>query len=434
MLERFARRGSVLELGAGPGGLREQLPGTFVVTADLRSFAGLDLQADGCRLPFKDKSFTTAVCVDVLEHIPPVLRPALVAELRRVTSDLLVVGGPMGAASERADRRLEQWLRRTSRPVPDWLEEHVATGPYPTAEEIDGMVGRPPLWTGRGIGLGAHRLTQAAVSLRGGTAVGQAVTSTCGGRAALARATAVGAPYRRLLAYDLAPVRFTVVMATRNRAERLPAAVRSVLAQTEPDLEVIIVNDASTDDTADVARHIQEVDPRVRIIDVKSPTGSAGLARNIGLRAARGGALAFCDDDVRWREGHLAACATALKRFDACYTTAARFLPNGEFYDFAGRAWAETGPQVGDIDANTVAVRRSVMRPFPDGRGRYACEDVLLAVRLFRRGVPEPVKPFETTLYADLMSASGEGSLIHATVGSFGGMGRRWRNRAGLAA
>jgi len=46
----------------------------------------------------------------------------------------------------------------------------------------------------------------------------------------------------------------------------------------------------------------------------------------------------------------------------------------------------------------------------------------------------EPVKPFETTLYADLMSVSGDGSLIQATVGSFGGVGRRWRNRAGLAA
>ena len=46
---------------------------------------------------------------------------------------------------------------------------------------------------------------------------------------------------------------------------------------------------------------------------------------------------------------------------------------------------------------------------------------------------PEPVKPGETTCYADLMSASGVGSLIQATVGSFGGVGRRCPNRAGLA-
>ena len=47
---------------------------------------------------------------------------------------------------------------------------------------------------------------------------------------------------------------------------------------------------------------------------------------------------------------------------------------------------------------------------------------------------PEPVKPGETTCHADLMSASGVGSLIQATVGSVGGVGRRCPNRAGLAA
>src|SRR5207302_4172639 len=46
----------------------------------------------------------------------------------------------------------------------------------------------------------------------------------------------------------------------------------------------------------------------------------------------------------------------------------------------------------------------------------------------------ELVKRRETTSHADLMSASGVGSLIQATVGSFGGCGRRCRNRAGLAA
>jgi len=47
---------------------------------------------------------------------------------------------------------------------------------------------------------------------------------------------------------------------------------------------------------------------------------------------------------------------------------------------------------------------------------------------------PEPVKPDETFGYADLMSASRWGSLIHATVGSSGGVGGRCRNRPGLAA
>ena len=50
--------------------------------------------------------------------------------------------------------------------------------------------------------------------------------------------------------------------------------------------------------------------------------------------------------------------------------------------------------------------------------------------------VPEPVKRFETRSYeaSFAISSTGMGSLIHATVGSRGGCGRRWRNRAGFAA
>ena len=48
--------------------------------------------------------------------------------------------------------------------------------------------------------------------------------------------------------------------------------------------------------------------------------------------------------------------------------------------------------------------------------------------------LPEPVKHFETRSGHAFCATSWSGSLIQATVGSFGGSGRRWRNRAGLAA
>ena len=399
VLDRFATDGAVLELGSGPDGLRDQRPGAFVVTVDLHSFSSLDVQADGCRLPFRDGAFSTAVCIDVLEHVPPALRTALIDELRRVTSDLLVIGGPMGARAEQADHTLERWFRRTGRPVPDWLNEHLATGPYPTADDVDRMVGRAPLWSGTGVGVSAHRVMSAGGGVRGGTALGRAITCTPERQRLLARVASVGTPYRAVLAYDMRPVTFSVVMATRNRAERLPAAVDSVLAQTDADFELIIVNDASTDATAWVARTLRRRDARIRVIDVPFATGSCGLARNVGRRAARGRYLAFCDDDVQWHPGHLATCATALERSDACYTTAARFLPDGRFYDLAGRAWGAGGPEVGDVDANTIAVRRAVMQPFPDGRGRYESEDIRLAIALFRRGVRFEFVPEVTVDY-----------------------------------
>ena len=58
----------------------------------------------------------------------------------------------------------------------------------------------------------------------------------------------------------------------------------------------------------------------------------------------------------------------------------------------------------------------------------------VLTDELAARSGTELVKGCETDGHADLMSASGLGSLIQATVGSLGGVGRRWRNLAGLAA
>ena len=387
LLDRYARRGPILELGSGPDGLRCRRRGERVVTVDLHAFPTLDVRADGGSLPFRDQAFTTTICNDVLEHVLPAQRFRLIAELRRVTSDLLIVGGPMGRVAEDTDRRLGRWFARTGRPVPDWLSEHLATRTYPTVEELNAAVGCEPLSAGRGIGRNGHRLLTAAGGIRGGTRLATIVSSTARGRQLLARLSAAGSPYRRVLVYDLAPVRFSVIMATRNRAHRLAAAVAAVLAQSEPDLELLIVNDASDDDTSEVVRRLAAGDARVRGIDVSAPTGSGGLARNIGLRSARGRFLAFCDDDVVWHLDHLARCDRALEQSDACYTQAARFLPDGQFYDVAGKVWENGGPQVGDVDANTIAINRRSMQPFPDGRGRYASEDILLATRLFRDGV-----------------------------------------------
>jgi len=90
----------------------------------------------------------------------------------------------------------------------------------------------------------------------------------------------------------------SVVMPTHNRADLVGRAIKSVLAQTHPDFELIVVDDGSRDDTRGaVARH---QDPRVRYVRNEKPTGPAG-ARNAGIRAAGSGAfLAFLDDDDEW--------------------------------------------------------------------------------------------------------------------------------------
>ena len=89
----------------------------------------------------------------------------------------------------------------------------------------------------------------------------------------------------------------SVIIPTYNRVEHLRAAIASVLEQTFQDFEVIVVDDASTDDTLDVVRKIR--DPRIRYLRHETNKKEA-MSRNTGLRAATGDYIAFLDDDDEW--------------------------------------------------------------------------------------------------------------------------------------
>ncbi len=89
----------------------------------------------------------------------------------------------------------------------------------------------------------------------------------------------------------------SVILTTHNRARLIGRSLRSVLAQTHRDLEVLVVDDASTDDTESVVNAFG--DPRVRYVR-RSVNGGPPAARNEGLRLARGEFVAFQDDDDEW--------------------------------------------------------------------------------------------------------------------------------------
>jgi glycosyltransferase involved in cell wall biosynthesis len=96
----------------------------------------------------------------------------------------------------------------------------------------------------------------------------------------------------------------SVVLATYNRRRTLPRAIASVLAQEGADFELIIVDDASRDDTAAYLATFD--DPRIRIVACES-NGGPSRARNRGLSMARAGVVAFLDSDDAYRAGRLAA-------------------------------------------------------------------------------------------------------------------------------
>jgi len=96
--------------------------------------------------------------------------------------------------------------------------------------------------------------------------------------------------------------RCTIILPTHNRAATLPRAIASVTAQNEPDFELIIVNDGSTDNTLAWLETL--VDPRIRVVHLKYNQGPSA-ARNIGIDMAAAPVLAFLDSDDIYLEGRL---------------------------------------------------------------------------------------------------------------------------------
>ncbi len=89
----------------------------------------------------------------------------------------------------------------------------------------------------------------------------------------------------------------SVVIPAWNRAGSIGRAISGVLAQSHPNLEVIVVDDASADATAATVEAI--ADPRVRLVRHERNRGAAA-ARNTGVREARGRLVAFQDSDDDW--------------------------------------------------------------------------------------------------------------------------------------
>lgn len=90
----------------------------------------------------------------------------------------------------------------------------------------------------------------------------------------------------------------SVIVPTYNRAYCLARAINSALAQTHPEIEVIVVDDGSTDSTPDVLAQEYGDNPRVHYI--RRSNGGAAAARNSALRLARGEFVGFLDSDDVW--------------------------------------------------------------------------------------------------------------------------------------
>lgn len=164
-------------------------------------------------------------------------------------------------------------------------------------------------------------------------------------------------------------------MPAYNVARFIEAAVDSVLKQTFTDFELIVIDDGSTDDTAEVVRRLRERAPETIQLR-QQPNGGLSAARNAGIEAARGQYIALLDSDDLWEPGFLQAQVEILER-------------NADIDVVTGNAWFLGGPKHG-----------LPVRPHPDARPQptlhriLADEEAVFIMSLFRRTVYERIGPF----------------------------------------
>lgn len=221
-------------------------------------------------------------------------------------------------------------------------------------------------------------------------------------------------------------MKFSIVIPLYNKAPYITDTLKSALAQTFTDFEVIVVDDGSTDDGPALVDALG--DPRVRL--VRQPNAGVSAARNHGVTLARGEWVAFLDADD-WHHPHY--LATLLAAQDACPeadTVATGFMPVPDKPAMWPPRWPDhTSPpgveRITDLPArwmkgpslctSAVSVRTSRLRQmqpcFPPGESQG--EDLDLWFRLAEQ---TPIALVQAPLMAYRVEAEGSLTTRHNTL------------------
>ena len=160
----------------------------------------------------------------------------------------------------------------------------------------------------------------------------------------------------------------SIIMPAFNAAETVKQAIDSVVAQTYPNWELVVVDDGSTDSTADVVYECTTHDSRIRLITLAINTGTPGRAKNAALPHIRGDLVAFLDSDDLWlpRKLEIQVKRMASREFALCYS-------GGQYVDTALALLSDFVPRYGqgwmfdrllaqyEINNQTVIIQRSAL-------------------------------------------------------------------------
>ncbi|MFY9289294.1 MAG: glycosyltransferase family 2 protein [Methylorubrum rhodinum] len=193
----------------------------------------------------------------------------------------------------------------------------------------------------------------------------------------------------------------SVVIAAYNRAHLLRIAVRSVLAQSFEDFEVLVVGDACTDDSEQAVTDLG--DARVRFVNLAINIGDQSGPNNVGIAQARGLYVAFLNQDDLWLPDHLEVCRAWIEATgaDLVHALAARI---------------SVGTATDDPTSWTAGMAPGQAR-FDPARDFAACSTWLVRAAVFER-----IGPFRTALECvieptqDLLFRAWHAGLVHRQV------------------
>ncbi|MEV7122184.1 glycosyltransferase family 2 protein [Kitasatospora griseola] len=212
----------------------------------------------------------------------------------------------------------------------------------------------------------------------------------------------------------------SVVMPVHNSAATLGASVRSVLAQTHADVELLVTDDASDDDSMDLLQDLARQDGRVRP-QAAPEQGGAAKARNLALARAKGGFVAFLDSDDMWlpqklerqlafaRAGNAPLTFTSYFKVDGDHVgEACDFTPNGRVVEAREHVTYRDMLVQDHIGALTAMYDRTMLgtRLMPDMPKR---QDYALWLSIMRdghpaRGLQEPLAVYRSGRAGSLSS------------------------------
>lgn len=173
----------------------------------------------------------------------------------------------------------------------------------------------------------------------------------------------------------------SVIIPTCKRASLVSRAIESARRQTYENLEILVVDDGSPDNTEEVVKGI--ADSRIRYIRHEQSRGAPAV-RNTGIQAAEGMYVAFLDDDDEWREDKLERQLSYIGAYDAVLTGA---LVNGKYLRLHGKREITLDDlrKGNNFPPSTLVAKTSVMRKVPFDEGLRQGEDWDVYIRLAQR-------------------------------------------------